>query len=97
MYRPRKKYSNDFKENAVRLMVESGLSPTEIAKDLDIDRKMLYRWKKEIMQEGEKHLEKGKISQKDIELKRLEKEVAELKMERDILKKALGIFSKHPK
>ncbi len=74
-------------------MVESELSPTEIAKDLGIHRSILHRWRKELLSQGANHQAQGK----DKELLRLEKEIAELKLEREILKKVLGIFSKHPK
>ncbi|RME58537.1 hypothetical protein D6779_06275 [Candidatus Parcubacteria bacterium] len=93
MYKTRKKYSKEFKENAVRLMMESELSPTEIARDLGIHRSILHRWRKELISPGANPQAQGK----DKELLRLEKEIAELKLEREILKKALGIFSKHPK
>ncbi len=89
-----KQYSKEYKEEAVALVREQGYSVPEAAKSLGIASNMLYRWKEQI----ESQLE-GKlltIDERD-ELKRLRKEVKNLRMEKEILKKASAFFAKEMK
>ena len=93
-----RKFDRQFKEEAVRLVTEGGRSVTDVANGLGIHENLLHTWKR-------KHKEdpacsfpgKGHLKPQDEELKRLQKENANLKEDREILKKALAIFSKHPK
>ena len=89
----RRTYDRQFKIDAVRLLKESGKTATEIADNLGIKRDLLSRWKKEIADETKKAFT-GKGNPRDEEVARLKKEIADLRMERDILKKAIAIFSK---
>ena len=90
----RKRYSKEFKNEAVELLRTSGKTSLEIAKDLGINRDNLLRWNREFETE-ERNTGTVTINPEDSEeIKRLKKEMAILKQERDILKKALGIFSK---
>ncbi len=97
MLKRRRKYDNSFKKEAVNLCRQSDKSVREIAEELGISKDLLYQWKKKMEQE-KNELENSSGSQYiKKELLRLQKELAETKLERDILKKALAIFSKTPK
>ena len=88
----RRTYDRQFKIDAVRLLKESGKTATEIADNLGIKRDLLSRWRNEFADESKKAFT-GKGNPRDEEVARLKKEVADLRMERDILKKAMAIFS----
>ena len=89
-----KQYSKEFKEEAVALVREQGYSVPEAAKSLGIASNMLYRWKEQI----ESQLE-GKSLSKDEreELNQLRKENKNLRMEKEILKKASAFFAREMK
>lgn len=81
----RKHYEDDFKEQAVRLVLESGESIPQIAKDLDISPGNLRRWVREFRDKGN---DKNMLSRDDAaELARLRRENKKLRAQRDILKK----------
>jgi transposase len=88
----RRKFTAEYKQEAVRLVLEQGLSVAQAALDLGIGKSTLENWvrKQQQNQPGEPITE----SEKD-ELKRLRKEVHTLRMERDILKKATAYFAKN--
>ena len=89
----RKVFSKEFKKEAVELFRSSGKKSIEIATDLGINRDNLLRWKREIEADERDHGFE-KINPEDSEeIKRLKKENEILRQEREILKKALGIFS----
>lgn len=88
----RKKYNKQFKIDAVQLLETSEKSTFEIATDLGINPNTLWRWKKEFAQSNDKAFP-GNGKSRDEEMRQLQKENAELRMERDILKKAMVIFS----
>ena len=91
----RKKYTREFKQDAVRLVTEQGYKQSEAARNLGIDRGMLGRWVKEFQQdESEAFRGNGKLTADGEELRRLREENRRLKMERDILKKAATFFAK---
>ena len=91
----RKKYTKEFKQDAVRLVAEQGYKQTEAARNLSIDRSMLARWLKEFQaDESEAFRGNGKLTSEQEELRRLREENRRLKMERDILKKATAFFAK---
>ena len=94
MIKHRRKYDDSFKREAVNLSYHSDKSVKELAEELGISRDLLYQWRKKFELE-----EAGSTAETDDrkELLRLQKELAETRLERDILKKALGIFSKTPK
>ena len=95
----RKQYTEEFKDNAVRMAEESGRSVPSIANDLGIRATQLYRWKaakKGGQQRGEKAFP-GQGRPRDEELTALKKENQRLRQEREILKKALGLFTPTPK
>jgi transposase len=88
----RKKYDKQFKIDVVQLVQASEKSTFEIATDLGINPNTLWRWIKELSQSKEKAYP-GNGKSRDEEMRRLQKENAELRLERDILKKAMVIFS----
>lgn len=91
----RKKYEKQFKIEAVRLYEESGRTRGEIEKDLGISQGCLSHWKRELAEEGQTAFPgKGNLSETDLEITRLKRELEIVREERDILKKAISIFSK---
>ena len=92
----RKKYTREFKIEALRLFNTSGKSGHEIEADLGIGGGMLYRWRKQLAAEGTEGLRAfpGNGNPRDEELARLRKELAIVKEEREILRKAVAIFSR---
>ena len=91
----RQKFDKEFKKKAVELSYARG-SVSEIADELGIKRALLYRWRKEFSQYKDNSFPgKGNPKMTDLEREnaRLQKELREARMERDILKKAISIFS----
>ena len=86
------RYSNEFKLEAVKLVESSGKGVQQISMDLGISDNSLYTWVKRY---GRKDPSKKSFTPDDHdELMRLRKELRDVTEERDILKKAVGIFSK---
>ena len=95
MSKENRSYDKEFKFNAVQLYKSAKQSAARIAKDLGIPRGTLYCWIKEHEREGEKGFRgKGIIRSSNEELYLLRKELEDAKLDRDILKKAVAIFSK---
>jgi transposase len=91
----RRSYDSEFKREAVKLVIEGGRIASEVAKGLGINENVLYRWIKQYREDPENAFPgKGKLKPEDEELRRLRRELADVKEERDILKKVVGIFSK---
>ena len=95
----RKRYSKEFKLQAVKRCDESGKSIAEVARELDISAHMLYRWRDDYFKNPDKAFvgAGNGSSQKSADQKELEKlrrENAKLKEERNILKKSLIFFAK---
>ena len=91
----RKKYTREFKQDAVRLVTEQSYNQSEAARNLGIDRGMLGRWVKELQEdESEAFRGNGKQTSEQALLRQLREENRRLKMERDILKKATAFFAK---
>lgn len=94
----RRSFSREFKLEAVALVTEGGLSVARAARDLGISESVLGRWKNQLAADPEEAFPgKGHLKSQDEELRQLRRENALLRMERDILKKAVGIFSRVPK
>ena len=89
----RRTYDKQFKIDAVNLLENSDKTAAAIATDLGIPGDVLRRWRREQNEENIKAFP-GHGIPRDEEIARMKKEIAELKMERDILKKAMAIFSK---
>ncbi len=101
MGEPRRHYDEEFKRNAVELCRTSGKPVSQVAQDLGIDSNMLRRWQRERENYGDRAFPGvGKLmrgTDQEEEIRRLKKELAIAQEERDILKKAMAIFSKATK
>lgn len=96
--RTRRTFDKEFKISAVKLVLESGKSVESIASDLGISSNTLFNWKKQFSEDAKNAFPgKGRLKPEDEELRKKDREIATLKMERDILKKALGFFAKDGK
>ena len=94
MNKQRRQYSREFKLEAIRLWQTTGKSAGEVEDDLGITRGRLYRWKRQLEAQGEDSFPgQGRIPAADEEVRRLQRELEIVKQERDILKKAVAIFS----
>ena len=94
MTRVLRQYSGDFKVEAVRLLVTSGKSASQLERDLGIGKGNLLRWKREFAADGEDAFPgQGRLTPEQERLRHLERENKILRQERDILKKAIAIFS----
>lgn len=91
----RRTFSREFKLEAVKLVTERGVTVAQAAKDLDVHENVLRKWVRELREAPQEAFPgNGKQMAQDAEIARLRKEVAKLKMERDILKKAAAYFAK---
>lgn len=88
-----KKYENDFKVMMVELL-KSGRTAKELSDEYGINDGMIRRWRREYESKSGDFSKKREMSIEELELKDLKKELQEVKLERDILKKAVSIFSK---
>jgi transposase len=91
----RKRYTREFKTETVKLVTERGISRTQVAREMGIDMQTLRTWLKQFAADGA-HAFPGSGHPRDKELACLRRENDQLRQERDILKKALGIFSRMP-
>jgi transposase len=92
----RRKYDQEFKQMAVELSKHRE-DLKALAEELEIRPDLLYRWRREALQhQGASFPGQGnpKQTEKEKEIARLKKELREAQLERDILKKAVSIFSK---
>ena len=94
MAEKRRQYTEEFKREAIRLVTEQGYSVSETARNLGINAHMLGRWKREFDMQGSTAFPgHGRMASAQEELPRLRDENKRLRMERDILTKALGFFA----
>jgi transposase len=90
----RRTYTAEFKREAVHLVTEQGYAVAEAARNLGLNPHMLQRWKRELTEyEHAAFPGNGRVLPAQEELHRLQEENKRLRMERDILKKALGFFA----
>jgi transposase len=91
----RNKYTREFKVEAVRLLETSGKNGHEIEEDLGIGSGQIYRWRRQLAEEdGRIRAFPGTGKARDEELARLKRELAIAREEREILRKAVAIFSR---
>ena len=91
----RRKFSREYKLEAVKMVKERGVALKQVARDLDLNENMLRRWVREFGEDPQDAFPGlGQMKPEQAEIARLQREVAKLKMERDILKKAAGYFAK---
>ena len=90
----RRKFDAQFKMEAVRLVL-NGKSIKQAASDLGITASLLARWRREYFADNQHAFPgKGNLKPEDEEMRQLKKQLREVMEERDILKKAIAIFSK---
>ncbi len=88
----RKQYTEEFKREAVRLLVTRGeRSASDVAKGLGVAESMIYQWRK-LFSDVEITARNGRGESKDEELSRLRREVTVLRKEREVLKKSIMFF-----
>ena len=94
MKKVRKQYTREFKMEAVRLLETSGKSAAQLERELGIGAGNLWRWKREFAADGEDAFPgHGRLTPEQERVRQLERENEILRQERDILKKAIAIFS----
>ena len=91
---PRRSFTEEFKHEAVRLAIERG-NVSAVARDLGVNESVLNRWKRQLQQESERPFP-GNGNPRDQEMANLQRELARVKQENEILKKAVGIFNSRP-
>ena len=95
MKKTRRNYTREFKLEALRLL-ETSKSAPQIERDLGIGKGNLYRWKQKLAADGKDAFPgQGRLAPDQERIRQLEREIKVLRQERDILKKAVAIFS-HP-
>ena len=89
----RRQYDREFKVDTVRLVTEGGHRPSEVCREVGITTKMLSQWRRQLGNHStpEQALV-GQGHDREAEVKQLKRRITILEMERDILKKAIGIF-----
>ena len=91
--RPRRRFTDEFKQQAVRLVVDEGRSVTAVARELDLVGSALGQWVKQAQADRTKG-KTGLTTAEREELVRLRRELRVVTEERDILKKATAFFAK---
>jgi transposase len=91
----RRKFSREFKLEAVRLIKERGVSVAQAGRDLDVHENVLRKWMRDWAADPSHAFPgHGQVKPEQLEIDRLRREVAKLKAERDILKKAAAYFAR---
>lgn len=98
MSKERRKHTPEFKREALGMVIDQQLSVAEVSRRLGISQTLLHKWKVQFAaQGGQAFPGKGQQTPQEAELARLRREVEQLRMERDILKKAAQFFAKESK
>jgi len=95
--RKSRNHTEEFKQEAVRLALESGKPKAQIARELDISGSLLYNWIAKYDEAKSRGLTTEEYDQEKSEMRRLKAEVKRLLEENDILKKASAYFAKQLK
>ena len=95
MTKKQQKHTKEFKLETIELARTSGKNDSQLERELGLSRGCLYNWRKELEREGEQAFPgKGRLKPDDGYVRGLERELALVQQERDILKKALAIFTR---
>ena len=94
--RVRRKFTAEFKREAVKLAEQPGRSMTAVAGELGIERSVLKRWIDNFAAADTRRIRRCRLRRRSSRRTQLRRELAKVRMERDILKKALGYFAKDP-
>jgi len=91
----RRKFSREFKIEAVRLVRERGVSVAQASRDIDVHENVLRKWVRDLGADPKQAFPgHDQMKPEQLEIDRLRREVAKLKAERDILKKAAAYFAR---
>jgi transposase len=91
----RRRFTREFKVEAVKLVKDRGVSVAQAARDLDVHENVLRKWVKEFGSDPAQAFPgHGQMKPEQLEIERLRREVNKLKAERDILKKAAAFFAR---
>lgn len=96
----RRRYDPDFKRNAIQLTDDPSRSVKDVADNLGISKDLLYKWRREFRAKEELAFPgngREALTEQEKKIRDLEKKLKDAEMERDILKKAVAIFSRTPK
>ena len=94
----RRSYSREFKVQAVKMITEQGLSIREVSRDLGVSETVIRNWKRKLAEDADQAFPgNGRLTADQEELRRLREENRQLRMERDILKKATALFANEKK
>jgi transposase len=91
----RRKYSEEFKREAVNLTRQPDVSVSQVARDIGVGSGQLFRWRREL--EGDSKAFPGSGVPRDQELLALKRELAKVKRERDFLRDAAAFFARESK
>ena len=98
MKKSRKSFTTEFKKEVVFLVTQEGRKPSELAREFNVHRTTIDRWVREMAAHGDDAFPgNGNLLPADEEIRRLKQELASVKEDREILKKALAFFSRHGK
>ena len=98
MSKKRRQFDRAFKVEAVRLVTEECRPVAAVARDLGIGENLLHRWKQQFTDQQESaFVGTGNLTSEQAELRRLRRELTDVTEERDILKKAISVFSDRKK
>jgi transposase len=95
--RQRRDFTDEFKNDAVKLVIEQGYSCSEVGRRLGVNHTNISRWVRMHRDQLENSTESGSVKDMEAEVKRLRKENKRLLMEREILKKAAAFFANESK
>jgi transposase len=96
MARKRRWFSDEFRLEAVKLILGQGVSVAQAARDLGVSENVLHSWKKKFEQDPEAFGGSRRLTPEQEEIRKLRKEIQRLRLERDILKKAAAYFAREP-
>src|SRR5262245_19265982 len=95
MRRPRRRYTREFKVEALRQVRDSGRPQAELARELGLNPETLYRWSRELRQDPEQAFPgNGQLKDRDKEVEQLRRDNARLRAENAFLKKVSAYFAK---
>ena len=94
---PRQFYTHEFKQEAVSLVVDGGLTVAEVSRRLSVSQQTLRNWIKKYRNDGQVSSGGRSVSDLEAEVSRLRKELAETRLEKEILKKAMAYLAREPR
>jgi transposase len=98
MSETRRKFSREFKIEAVRLVTDGGQTIAESAHELGVNASLLGHWKRQLTKNGEQAFPgKGRMKPLEEEVRRLQRDLKRVRQERDFLKKAAAFFARENK